>query len=301
MWTLHVETGPQWESVVSDWMEEAGSAGVSVVDIGDEPALHGQPTFAQCRVSGYFDDAANRAALEAGLSVRLASAGADVLPAMQWEQLVEQDWQNAWKEHFQPIEIGVSLLIQPTWLPMDGAGQRQVVLIDPEMAFGSGGHETTAGCLQRVDLLAQEKGLGRVLDMGVGSGILAISALKLGAQSALGVDLDPVAVETSARNAELNGVAESYTAQLGDTPPTGEAYDLVFANILAEPLLAMLQTDDNGAAPLAACVAPGGYLILSGMLREQADALSYACEQCGLTVEPIAYYGDWAVVTARRD
>lgn len=196
-------------------------------------------------------------------------------PGLDWtqvgfRQVQDQDWERAWIDQFAPMQFGARTFIVPWNQPLPAAAEHTaaaVVRLDPGLAFGSGTHPTTALCLRWLDSLAGEGLLtGRsVLDFGCGSGILALAALKLGAAAAVGIDNDPQALRASADNAERNGVA----AQLTLYPPQAEPvqqYPLVVANILASALDALADT-------LAARVAPGGRIALSGILDGQQPAL----------------------------
>lgn len=148
----------------------------------------------------------------------------------------EDDWRNNWKKYFNPIEVGKNLLIRPSWRDDYDANGRIVLNIDPGLAFGTGGHETTRLCLEMCEKYLK-KG-NSVLDVGCGSGILSIATLLLGADNAVGVDIDETAVRTAAENAEINGVGNRYTAICGSfTDKVEGKYDIVLANIVADAIM----------------------------------------------------------------
>ncbi len=148
----------------------------------------------------------------------------------------EEDWRNNWKKYFNPIPVGKSLLIRPSWRSDYDARGRQVLSIDPGLAFGTGSHETTKLCLEMCEKYMKKS--DKVLDVGCGSGILAVASLLLGAESAVGVDIDEAAVRTAAENAEINGVGGRFTAICGSfTEKVEGKYDLVFANIVADAIM----------------------------------------------------------------
>lgn len=196
-------------------------------------------------------------------------------PALDWSQAAfrnveDQDWERAWMDQYAPLRFGARTWIVP-WnheLPAEAdVPDAAVVRLDPGLAFGSGTHPTTSLCLQWLDALAARGELqGReVLDFGCGSGILALAALKLGAVRAIGVDNDPQALLATRDNAERNGVGDALSVHLPQDEPVA-AYPVVVANILASALDALAET-------LAARVAPGGRIALSGILDGQQDPL----------------------------
>ncbi|HZH43779.1 MAG TPA: 50S ribosomal protein L11 methyltransferase [Lysobacter sp.] len=222
-------------------------------------------------------------------------------PALDWSQarfepVADQDWERAWLDQYTPLKFGTRTWIVP-WnhaLP-DGAdaGDAAVVRLDPGLAFGSGTHPTTALCLEWLDALASAGALAgaRVLDFGCGSGILALAALKLGAAAADGVDNDPQALTATRDNAERNGVGERLTVFAPEQAPAA-TYPVVVANILASALIEL-------ADVLAARVAPGGRIALSGILAGQEDEViaRYAAAFTDLRADR---RDDWMRVTGVR-
>ncbi len=149
---------------------------------------------------------------------------------------IEEDWRNNWKNYFNPMEVGEKLLIRPTWRDDYDAKDRVVLNIDPGLAFGTGSHETTRLCLETMEKYLKDG--DTVLDVGCGSGILAIASLLLGAQSAVGVDIDPVAVKTAEENAEINGVSDKFQVICGDlTEKITGKYNIIVANIVADAII----------------------------------------------------------------
>ncbi|HSR64782.1 MAG TPA: 50S ribosomal protein L11 methyltransferase [Xanthomonadaceae bacterium] len=222
-------------------------------------------------------------------------------PGLDWTRasfrsVEDQDWERAWMDQYVPLQFGARTWIVP-WnreLPDEAAQpDAAVVRLDPGLAFGSGTHPTTALCLRWLDALATEGALrdARVLDFGCGSGILALAALKLGAARAVGVDNDPQALVATRDNAGRNGLADRLDAFLPqDAPPA--TYPVVLANILATALEQLADT-------LAACVAPGGRIALSGILAGQEPPLlaRYAAWFDALQVEQD---GDWVRIDGVR-
>jgi ribosomal protein L11 methyltransferase len=276
---VHICVSEDIEEVVSDFLMEHGSMGI-VTDIsnGREKPL----------VKGYFQDP-DREKIALGLQLLSMAAGdafSDI--SISWLSIEEKDWANAWKEHAKPVATGQRLLILPSWLESDSNLQRMVIRMDPEMAFGSGSHETTRGCLEALEKIANNRSLGHVLDMGTGSGILAIGASMLGADLVTAIDNDPIAVETARKNCQLNKVDSNISIKRAETPPPGE-FSTIVANILAEVLV-------NIQTSLVSALAPGGSLVLSGILDEQACEVIDAYTKCGLLKTDTLAMGEWVTL-----
>jgi ribosomal protein L11 methyltransferase len=222
------------------------------------------------------------------------------LPEAQYQLVQQADWAESWKQYYHPVEIGERLMIVPAWLEIDTRG-RVPVHIDPGMAFGTGTHPTTQLCLELLEEYFRDTSSGAeaVIDVGCGSGILAVAALKLGAMHALGVDLDAEAVNASRQNAALNGVAGRLEVGLGSVTEirsgafTLRQAPLVLANILA-PVIVQLMQDG-----LAELLAPGGSLVLSGILAEQCEDVEAALQAHGLRRVDRRQEGDWVALLAQ--
>ncbi len=206
----------------------------------------------------------------------------------------EQDWAEAWKEHYRPIRAGRRVVVRPPWYDYHPTGDDVVVILDPGMAFGTGTHQTTRLALM---LLEDELSPGMsVLDVGTGSGILAIAAALLGARSVRAVDIEPVAIRRAADNVRLNDVAgvvqlEVGSLDLDEAEP--ETYDLVVANIIARVLIEL-------APALARSVRPGGRLILSGIIEPREEGVEAAFASQGLERERREVMDDWVAQVWRR-
>jgi ribosomal protein L11 methyltransferase len=224
------------------------------------------------------------------------------LPAAEFKLIREVNWMESWKEHYHPIPIGKRLLILPAWIESPD-NERIPIRIDVGMAFGTGTHPTTQLCLELAEdyfnSLENSRGV-RVIDIGCGSGILSIAGIKLGAEKALGMDIDPEAVKAAAENAILNGVNQQLELAIGSVKEVAERESgvqkahLVFANILA-PVLTQLM--DQGLGEL---VLPEGNLILSGILAEQCAMLDTVLNNHGFTRVEIRQAGEWVALSARR-
>ena len=206
----------------------------------------------------------------------------------------EEDWANAWKEHYHVHQIGQRVVVRAPWHEYEPEPDQVVVVLDPGMAFGTGLHPSSRLCM-----LGLEEELhpgGRVLDVGTGSGILAIAAAKLGAGRVDAVDIEPVAVRSAKENAERNGVADQLSiaeGSVGDGGPVSGSYDLVLANIIARILIDLV-------VPLAASVNSGGGLVLSGVVESREPAVRRAFDGAGLVFERRAQIEDWVSLVYRR-
>jgi ribosomal protein L11 methyltransferase len=224
------------------------------------------------------------------------------LPEAEYKLIQEVNWMEAWKEHYHPIPVGDRLLILPAWIaPQDD--RRIPVRIDLGMAFGTGTHPTTQLCLRLAEEFFAEiehPENTRIIDIGCGSGILSIAGLLLGAEQALGVDIDPLAVKASEENASLNGVAGRLQLAVGSVAEVRNGKlglakaDLVYANILAPVLIQLL---DEGLGEL---VSRDGWLILSGILAEQSLSVEVALADHGFILVDKLQAGDWVALAARR-
>jgi ribosomal protein L11 methyltransferase len=298
--TLHCTeaTQPRYENALDD----VGALAVTLLDADAdtsnerailEPGVGETPLWNDLVLTALFPGDTNALALLAALDA--FDPGLDWANA-SFRAVADEDWERAWIDQFQPMAFGDRTWIVPWNHELPEAAQAEdaaVVRLDPGLAFGSGTHPTTALCLRWLDGLATEGALAgnTVLDFGCGSGILALAALKLGAARAVGVDNDPQAVIATGDNAERNGLQDRVQVYLPDDEPQA-TYPVVVANILASAL-------DSLADVLAARVAPGGRIALSGILHGQEGELleryAPAFEQLA-----VAQDGDWMRITGVR-
>lgn len=205
------------------------------------------------------------------------------------EHVVGDAWRDEWRKYFKPTRLGERIVVRPSWEPFEAAPGDVVVTIDPGRAFGSGLHETTRLVLKQLD--ARLGDAPRILDVGCGSGILAVAALLLGAESAVATDVDLDAVEVTRENAELNGVASRIEATTDDVSLVVDTFPFVVANIEARVLIPL-------ADAIASRVSPGGWLVLSGILRGQEDDVRAA--YAALDLVEIPADGEWVAIVLRR-
>jgi ribosomal protein L11 methyltransferase len=220
------------------------------------------------------------------------------LPLLTTRPIEDRDWTEIWKEHFPPLAVGRRFQILPAWWSGEADPTRLPIIIDPGMAFGTGTHPSTQLCLELLEDLPTQP--DSVLDLGTGSGILAIAAARTGATRVLGIDIDEAAVASARENVRRNGVQEAVTIEAGSlvdllagVVPGRGTFHLVLANLIAHTLHSLL---DSG---LASTVAPGGRLILSGILAEQEAALIEHSLRLGLELEAQARSSDWTALQWR--
>ena len=224
------------------------------------------------------------------------------IPEPQMRVLREEDWAHAWKKFYKPLRVGNRVVLKPSWEEFTPLPDDIIIELDPGMAFGTGLHPTTRLCLVCLEELVHPG--DTVLDLGCGSGVLAIAAAKLGATQILAADIDPIAVdvtqENAARNGLVTGPGTTFEVQLGSVP-AGMAgrFPLIVANILAE-VLAKLFDGEYGNVPLAEPLAPGGHIILSGIIDYRADIVVDAIQRHGLHLIDRKQEGDWVALVARK-
>jgi ribosomal protein L11 methyltransferase len=214
------------------------------------------------------------------------------IPAPAFRPVAEEDWAEAWKERLDVLRIGQHIVIRPSWREYAPEPKDVVVQLDPGMAFGTGLHPTTQMCLVALEELIRPE--TTVLDLGTGSGILAIAAARLGAGRVLAVDNDPVAVKTARGNVVINGVQEAVSVVGGSLADVPGRYHLVVVNILAKVIVEMMQEG------LANRVRPGGRLITAGIIADQEPEVVATLEQKRLALVERRQTGDWVCLVAEQ-
>lgn len=201
----------------------------------------------------------------------------------------EEDWADKWKAYFKPTPVGNRLFIRPTWIDDYDAGDRAILNIEPGAAFGTGTHDTTRLCLEVLDEIVTNE--DTVLDIGCGSGILAIASMLLGAEKGFGVDIDPVAVKTATENGKMNGIDESALQFVcGDlADKVTEKYSIVVANIVAD-IIKLFSTQ------VRAFMLPGAKFIASGIIDTRADEVCQSLEDAGLKIVRRIENGGWVCI-----
>lgn len=288
---MHLSLGDLDPQRVEQACFATGALSVTLCDAGDapilEPAPGATPLWPSVALSVLYAADSDRAALAAALAAALGHPA----PALQFEELADRVWEREWLKDFRPMRFGRRLWICPGGqAPPAEAGLPPVIAwLDPGLAFGTGTHASTALCLEWLDSAALAG--ARVLDVGCGSGILAVAALRLGAASAVALDIDPQALTATRENGARNEVADRLVVQSA-AAPWGVGYDVVLANILADPLIEL-------APRFAEVTRAGGALVLAGLLAPQADAVAGACA-AWFDMERPRIRDGWAGLAGRR-
>ena len=286
-WRISVTAGLDAAGRIEETLEVLGALAVTRTDAGDSPQFDGavpdRPRWVLQSISGLFPPDTDIPTLKAQLMV---VGGAGAAPVA--EHFADQDWELSGRASFAPVRISDHLWVCPPWDRLPEAEDLVQVVITPGLAFGTGTHATTQLCLQQ---LGCQMLRGRtVLDWGCGSGVLAVAALLLGAGTATAVDLDPKALVASRENAALNGVNDTLSVCRPDEVSRHEQYDVVVANILAGTIMDLAPTLEHH-------LAPGGILVLSGILVVQSDRVQAAFAQYNLS---LSQREEWACLCGSR-
>ncbi len=223
-----------------------------------------------------------------------AQTSASGIVRVEFAELDDQDWGENWKRHFHPQEMAPGLWVAPPWEPMTAEADHVVVIIDPGQAFGTGHHASTSLCLQRLARMKRKNDLPqRMLDLGCGTGILALAGLKLGIPSALALDMDPMALEATRHNAGLNDLSSRVEVSSQPLDQITEEFPLIMANLTALDLTQL-------ARPIAAKLQAGGELVASGMLQGQDQGVRHVLEDAGLGLVERVSQGEWCSLVMAR-
>lgn len=316
---ITIHTTEEAVEMITNFLHEEGAGGVTIEEYVDnnkprdtslgqwfEIPPNDIPE-GEARISGYFPEGTDVESVIASVKERIAELAEFDIDAgrsdITVKDISEDDWANNWKQYFKPIRVSERLMIKPTWeqyLPQ--SEQEMIIELDPGMAFGTGTHPTTSLCLRTLEGVIQQG--DEVIDVGTGSGILAIGASKLGASRVLALDLDPVAVSSALENTRLNGLEDRITVVESDLlsvlkQEAGEELRVtlpvrvVVANILAEIILLFI--DDVYQA-----LQPGGYYIASGIYKNKEQAVEEALLAAGFEITETAREEDWVAFVARK-
>jgi len=320
---ITIHTTEEAIEMISNFLHELGAGGVTIEESGTlnkqrdtsfgtwyELPLNDIPE-GRATIQGYFADSTDMDGIMNQLKARvdeLSDYDIDTgNPTYELKEVDDEDWANAWKQYFKPVRISDRLTIKPTWEPYEASPEEIIIELDPGMAFGTGTHETTSLCLKTLEHYIKPG--NDVIDVGTGSGVLAIAAAKLGAKGVLAVDLDPVAVSSATENVHLNDLSSRISVKLSDLlgvikesgKEASEAeslnvtlpVDVVVANILADIIL--LFVDDVHAA-----LKTGGLYIASGIITEKEQSVAEALQKAGFDIIDKRYDGIWVVIVARK-
>ena len=294
---LSVRTTPEYVEPLTELFRRYGEGGAVVQEEGNwdpdnAPGAQGPPTSVVVMTYLPLDATAHGRRGMIDVGVRLISY-IQPMEGLRERVLEEEEWETAWKSHFTLLRVGKCLVIKPTWQSYSPKDEETVIELDPGMAFGTGHHPTTRMCLEELER-RMVPGM-HVLDLGTGSGILAIAAAKLGAARVVALDVDALAVSTARDNARQNGVAGKVRCFQGTLPhrnAPSQRFDLVAANITAKAIVS--------AVPYAAEVlAPDGVMIASGIIRERQPEVEKALEKV-LVILDRRSEGDWTTIVAGR-
>ncbi|MBQ8087318.1 MAG: 50S ribosomal protein L11 methyltransferase [Clostridia bacterium] len=306
-----VLTTTQGAELISELLMERGSEGTMIEDRND--------VFANQRPEGQWDIIDEAIAERIGedvkvtgyypLDERFADTLSEIRAAVERLRAEESDlplgkleivtndfenenWAESWKKSFQPVRLGAHFVVKPGWAQTELEAGDHVIEIDPGMAFGTGTHETTAMCTALVEKYVQPE--QTVIDIGTGSGILAIAAAHMGAKRVLATDLDAVAVRVAQENVEINGFANVVETRCGDLlQVVHEAGDVVIANIIADVIIGLAQ-------PVRSVIAPNGVFICSGIAIDRREDVRRALAEADFDVLEAPVKGEWSAFAARK-
>ena len=307
-----VHTTTEGSDIVSDWLMRFGATGTEIVDRADVPDPMKPGVFWELYdpamvaampmdvlVKGWFEQNEHTHDVLANIRQQFAALVQEDIGIslgtliMDIQNVADEDWSEVWKKYYKPFRIGSHLVVKPTWESYATREDDLVVELDPGMAFGTGTHETTNMCMELLETHMQP-GL-RVMDVGTGSGILAIAAAKLGAPSILAVDIDPDAVKVARENVHHNRVEQQVRVVQGDLVKS-EAMpcELAVANIVADAICML-------AAPLTRHLVPGGLLICSGIIRDREQDVQDALASAGYTPVQRLTKGEWVALCVKNE
>jgi len=288
--------------IVAEYLTGLSGNGVCVENLNVDAFSHSEiPESPTTTVRSYFsatEDSAGRLAEISTFLKELARRQPGcILPEPELSSVSAEDWSTSWKANFKPLRVGNRLLIVPSWEEVQPRPGDIVLHLDPGMAFGTGGHETTRLCLELLEQIMDDMPLllsPSVLDLGTGSGILAMAAVQLGAGRVCAVDIDPQAVEVARENLAVNGLTEQVECSTTPLESMTESFDVILANILAEELVRL-------APYLAERLNPGGSLVLSGILAEKEGLVRTGFEPQPLTYLATLQAGEWVALHFRKE
>lgn len=290
----------EYSDILSAYLTELSGSGVCMENLNVDAFSHSEIIHAPIvTIKAYFNSADDIDERMSDISKFLKQLAADhpdlAVSEPVLSEVRSEDWSTSWKANFKPLRVGNRLLIVPSWEDADVQPDDIVLQLDPGMAFGTGGHETTRLCLELLEQIMKDATTDTplsVLDLGTGSGILAMAAVKLGAAPVLAVDIDPLAVEVARDNLAINNMADKVECNTTPIESIGSKFDVILANILAEELVRL-------APHIISCMNTGGRLVLSGILAEKESFV-----RDGFSRYPLEYLetrcdGEWIALLYR--
>ena len=293
---LSINSPPEFVEPLSHIFYKYGEGGVSVEYPAefnpDEGEVAPVPKFLIIKTYLPFDKTLDHRKANIEIGVRLVAHVCEIDSLVERE-VEEEDWESNWKEYFHPIKIGKKLVICPTWRNNELFPDRKVVMLDPGMAFGTGHHPTTRMCLELIEEII--RGDESVLDLGCGSGILSITAVKMGAASSYGLEIQENAVKVARENCVSNNVVGKVHIELGTLSDSSNKknYDVVMANISSKVIVDLSES-------LVRSVKVGGHIILSGILNESLSDVKKAISIFEMKIEETRIDGDWVAILGRK-
>jgi len=307
---ISIATTSEGIDIMSELLFEAGVQGVVIEDKEDiirylkdgEGFDYSESDLASSydstvKVKGYLPDDKNINTLINNIKERSASLlkrdlGVDIRPgSVIIVEVYEQDWENSWKEYFKPFKVSESIVVKPTWESYEPSPRELVIELDPGMAFGTGTHETTILCIRALEKYLCSNSL--VLDIGCGTGILGIAAILLGARGSTLIDIDTQAIKVAKANSLRNGTIEKTEFITGDLFDKVEGkFDLIIANLSSKAIRKLIPQ-------CTVYVSRGGYLVVSGILEENAEDIKNVLIENGMTFIDKHFLGDWVCIVAQ--
>jgi ribosomal protein L11 methyltransferase len=283
-----------WNFVSLTLAPVAGETASSLLfDLGATGTITIEESADEIKLGAYFEESVDSQGIARAIKAEFFRAGREEdLRALSISIVEDADWMQKWKEGFEPVAIGERIVVAPSWkLPAD-AGGRELIQIDPGMAFGTGSHETTRLCLELIERYWPG---GCLLDVGTGTGILAIAAALLRPNARIiAIDVDPVAVEVARENVAINCVTDRVSVMEGQPGNfAGQGFDVVVANLTAEVIVDLMEE-------LAACVRQDGWMILSGILNELRGDVERAAAEADFKIIERQDAGEWSALAALR-
>lgn len=307
---VKITTTTEASDAVYNILTDEGAAGVVIEDPNDLKALNTDTTKwdyieeelieklgEDVQIKGYFSELEYNYAIVQRITERvnqLDEFGLDKgKGTISTSEVDDEDWANAWKQYYKPTKVGERVVIKPTWEPYEAEAGEVIIELDPGMAFGTGTHETTMMCIRLIEKYMKPG--STVFDVGCGSGILGISAAKLGAGRTICVDIDAVSCKVSRENTELNQVSEKIDIRCGNLlDVVSEKADLIVANIIADIIIAF--TDDVGGF-----MKEGSVFISSGIIKDRRDEVLNKLRETGFGILEVLEQGEWCAIAAGRE